>query len=120
MSSEERLHILKLIESGLISAEEGTRLIDALGEPARERSRTPRSQSLRVIVTDLTNRRQKLNVTIPISLVGVGLKLGARFFPRMSPGHAEDILRAIDSGTPGRFFEYQDLEEGERIEIFVE
>ncbi|HMO59881.1 MAG TPA: hypothetical protein PKA05_07130 [Roseiflexaceae bacterium] len=119
--SEERLRILKLIENGLVSAEEGARLIDAIGEAARERPRTAsRPQSLRVIITDLVSRRQKLNVMVPVGLVNVGLKLGARFFPRMSQANAEDIMRAIEVGAPGRFFELQDLEEGERIEIFVE
>jgi len=30
------------------------------------------------------------------------------------------VLRAIARDAPGRIFELQDLEEGERIEIFVE
>jgi hypothetical protein len=29
-------------------------------------------------------------------------------------------MRAIEAGTPGRIFEMQDLDENERVEIFVE
>lgn len=85
--------------------------------PARTEAR---ARSLRVVVTDLHSRRQKINVTIPASLVSVGLKLGARLFPRDAGVTNDDVLRAIERDAPGRIFELQDLEEGERIEIFVE
>ena len=71
-------------------------------------------------VTDLSTRRQKINVTIPVTLVGVGLKLGARLAPRVASANTEDIMRAIDSGATGRIFEMQDLDENERVEVFVE
>jgi hypothetical protein len=121
-TSDERLRILKLIESGQINAEEGGRLIEAL-EVEASRSRIPianRPRSLRVQVTDLATRRHKVNVTIPVSLMGVGLKLGARLFPRTTEAIADDLRRAVASGTSGRMFDMQDLEENERIEIFLE
>jgi hypothetical protein len=120
--SEERLRILKMIESGQVSAEQGSQLIEALGDrQERERSRgSAQPRILRVRVTDMNTRRQKINVTIPVSLVGIGLKLGARLARRMESANAEEILRAIEAGSTGRIFEVQDLDEGERVEIFVE
>jgi hypothetical protein len=119
--SEERLRILKMIESGQVSAEEGSQLIEALGERTRERTRSSaQPRTLRVRVTNLATRRQVINVTIPVSLVGIGLKLGARLAPRMANANVDEIMRAIDSGSLGRIFEMQDLDEGERVEIFVE
>jgi len=120
--SDERLRILKMIESGQVNAEEGAQLLEALGERP-ERGRAParaRPNVLRVRVLDLNTHRQKVNVTIPINLVGVGLKLGARLAPLVAGTSAEEILRAIESGATGRIIDVQDLEEGERIEIFVE
>ena len=102
-NSEERLRILKMIEGGQVSAEHGAQ---------------PRT--LRVRVTNLASRRQTINVTIPVSLVGIGLKLGARLAPRIADANAGEIMRAIESGALGRIFEMQDLDEGERVEIFVE
>jgi len=119
--SDERLRILKMIESGQVSAEEGSQLIEALGEPARERTRASAPpRTLRVRVTNLATRRQTINVTIPVSLVGIGLKLGARLARRMADANIDEIMRAIDSGSLGRIFEMQDLDEGERVEIYVE
>ena len=120
--SEERLRILKMIESGQVSAEQGSQLIEALGDrQERERPRgSAQPRILRVRVTDLNTRRQKINVTIPVSLVGIGLKLGARLARRMESANADEIVRAIEAGSTGRIFEVQDLDEGERVEIFVE
>jgi hypothetical protein len=121
-SSEERLRILKLIESGQVKAEEGAQLIDALGESsARDRARAgARANVLRVRVTDLNTHRHKINVTIPVGLIDVGIKLGARLFPRGGGPTIEEIRRVVASGVTGRVFDLQDLEEGERVEIFVE
>ena len=121
-TSDERLRILKLIESGQISADEGERLIATLDAEAT-RNRVPlanRPRTLRVQVTDLATRRHKVNVTIPVSLMGVGLKLGARLFPRTTEAIADDLRRAVEAGTSGRMFDMQDLAENERIEIFLE
>ena len=120
--SEERLRILKLIESGQVSAEEGSQLIEALAaNQERDRPRgAVQPRVLRVRVTDVSSRRQKINVTIPVSLVGIGLKLGAKLVRRMESANADQIMRAIEGGSLGRIFEMQDLDEGERVEIFVE
>jgi hypothetical protein len=121
-SPEERMRILKLIESGQVRAEEGAQLLEALGENAGRARVHGRAgpRFLRVRVIDLHSQRQKINVTIPVSLVDIGLKLGARLAPRIAAASAQDILQAIDSGATGRILEVQDLEEAERIEIFME
>jgi hypothetical protein len=118
-SSEERLRILKLIESGQVKAEEGAQLLEALGE-SRARAHIGRSHTLRVRVTDLSSHRQKINVTIPVGLIDVGIKLGARLFPRGGGPTIEEIRRAVESGVTGRVFDMQDLDESERVEIFIE
>ncbi len=119
--AEERMRILKMVEGGQISAQEGSRLLEALEEQAqpRERTRPASPRTLRVRVTDTASNRQKINVALPVGLINVGLKLGARLTP--GGGAAVDtIMRAVASGATGRVYEMQDLEEGERIEIFVE
>lgn len=115
----ERNRILKMIEAGQVSAAEAAQLLDALNSEQRSADRA-RSRLVRVRVTDLASGRQKANVTIPISLVNVGLRLGARLAPQLSGSALEDLVRAVQRGIPGRLLEWQDLEEGERIELIVE
>lgn len=116
--NQDRDRILRMIEAGQVSAEEASRLLDALAAEQRVADRV-RARLLRVRVTDL-NGRPKVNVTIPVGLINVGLRLGARLGPQLSDTALRELLRSIERGATGRLFEWQDLEEGERIEIFVD
>lgn len=124
--SSERMQILKMVEEGKITAEEGARLLAALAEGARaERGRTTgeaggKARWFRVRVTDLATGRDKVNVNIPMGLVNVGVKMGARFAPEMEGLDLEEITQAIQSGAQGKIVEAIDEEDGERVEIFIE
>lgn len=115
----DRDRILKMIEAGQVSAGEAGQLLDALGAELRASERA-RTRLVRVRVTDLHSGRQKANVTIPIGLVNVGLRLGARLAPQLSGSALEELLHGVERGERGRLLEWQDLEEGERVELFVE
>ncbi|MDY6876631.1 MAG: hypothetical protein SWK90_10595 [Chloroflexota bacterium] len=120
---EERMQILKMIEGGQITAEEGAQLLEALtaGERRNEEhwsgSRT-RPRWLRVRVTDLETGQRKVNINLPWSLVSVGAKMGARFAPEEID--LEEVMEAIHAGTEGKIVEAEDVEDNERVEIFVE
>lgn len=117
---EERMKILDMIRDGKLTPEEGARLLQALQTGARqnpEGQRDPRW--LRVRVTGLKDNKAKVNVSLPISLVNVGIKLGARFLPEGQVDF-KAVLETIRSGRVGKVFEAEDAGEGERIEIWVE
>ncbi len=121
-ADSERDKILQMIEAGQLSASEASRLLDAIGSDRdfdRPADRA-RSRLVRVRVTDSRQNRTRVSVTIPVSLINVGLRLGARLAPQLSDSALAELLRAIENGKTGRLLEWQDLEEGERIELFVE
>ena len=118
--NEERNRILQLVESGQITAPQAADLLDALSSERERPAERIRGRLVRIRVTHTPSNRQKVNVTIPVSLINVGLRLGARLAPQLSGSALEDLLHAIESGTTGRLLEWHDLEEGERIELFVE
>lgn len=123
MSVEERLKILKMIEDGKITAEEGARLLSALSkqekrtaEPADSRPRW-----LRVRVLDLHTGKESVRVNLPLSLVNVGMKMGARFIPDAEQDIVmEDLAEALQQGMLGKIVDVVDEEEGQRVEIFIE
>jgi hypothetical protein len=122
---EERMQILKMIEEGKISPEEGAKLLAALaaGSKADAARREPAGGSakqFRVRVTDLASGRNKVNINIPMSLVNVGLKMGARFAPDIEGINFDEIVAAIKSGSQGKIVDVVDDEDGERVEIYVE
>lgn len=118
--NEERNRILQLVEAGQVTASQAAQLLDALGSERERFIERTRGRMVRVRVTDLHTNRQKVNVTIPVGLINVGLRLGARLAPQLSGSAMEELLRAIEKGASGRMLEWQDLEEGERVELFVE
>jgi hypothetical protein len=119
-SRDERDRILNLIEEGRVTADQAAQLLDALDEE-HERS-AERARVLRVRVTTLNPRQQRINMaaTIPLNLVRVSLRLGTQLLPQLSNTALEDLLRTIDSRAAGRLLDLQDLDTGERLEIFVE
>ncbi|MFP4436124.1 MAG: SHOCT-like domain-containing protein [Chloroflexaceae bacterium] len=116
MTNDARDRILQMVASGQVTAQEAAQLLDALTE---EQNRT-RNRMVRVRVTDLATSRIKINVTIPVGLIQVGMRLGLRLAPQLSAAALDELLRAIAGGSVGRLLDLHDMEEGERLEIFVE
>ncbi len=117
MAQPDRAQLLKMIETGQVSAAEGIRLLDAgytadaSGLPARW---------LHVRVTDLTTQRPKVSLNLPMAWLSLGLRIGSRYKPELAGLDVNEIVEAIHSGAEGRLLEVEDAEDGERIEIFVD
>ena len=123
--TEERMQILRMIEEGKISAAEGAELLRALEKQSSSSDAEPlrgasKPRWFRVRITDLSTGRNKVNVNIPMGLVNVGMRMGARFAPEMEGVVYEDLMEAIRSGQQGKVIDITDSEDGERVEIFVE
>ena len=119
-SIDERNRILHMVETGKVTAAQAAQLLDMLALEQPHSDERSQKRMVRVRVTNLTNNRQKANVIIPVSLINVGLRLATRLLPQVSGSALEDLLRAIASGVTGRLLDLQDLEEGERVEIYTE
>jgi hypothetical protein len=121
-TAEERLRILQMIQEGKVTADEGAKLLAALGSsrstPPPSPARDPRL--LRVRITDASSGKTKVNVNIPMSLVNVGIKLGARFTPANVEVDYDEIMEAIRSGASGKLVDVEDLESNEHVEVWVE
>ena len=119
--SEERMTILRMIEAGTISAEEGERLLAAMGEgddapPAPAGASTSgSSRALQIRITDLNTHREKVNVNIPAGLA----RLAMRFIPKNSDFQIETLEAALEAGVNERIMEVVDSEHNTRVEILV-
>jgi len=121
-TTEERMRILQMIQEGKVTAEEGAKLLQALGSSRQSAPPTPKRdpRTLRVRITDLGTGKTKVNVNIPMGLVNVGVKLGARFTPSSAEIDYDEIMDAIQSGASGKLVDLEDLESGEHVEVWVE
>ncbi len=117
-TTEERMTILRMIEQGKISPEEGARLLAALGQRGATTA-APRanyfdsSRMLHVRVTEIGTQRHKVDVALPIGLA----RLALRFIPASAQVDIDAIEDAIDSGAGGLLTEVVDQEHGVRVEI---
>ncbi len=124
-NAEERMKILKMIEEGKISAEDGAKLLAALSEGRRSSASTPSRTAgaghwLRIRVTDTVTGRSKASVQIPLGLIDAGMKIGAHFAPEVEGVDMSHVMGALRSGMTGKIIDVVDEEDGEHVEIYVE
>jgi hypothetical protein len=121
-TTEERMKILKMIEEGKVSAEEGAKLLSALASANRPLSGLSASGAkwLRVRVTEVNTGRSKATVQIPISLMEAGMKIGAHFAPEIDGVNMDQLMEALRTGMTGKIIDVTDDEDGEHVDIFVE
>jgi len=123
-SREERNRILHMVEAGQVTATEAAQILDTLepdSVPERVTERG-RDRLLRIRATTLNARAQKVYVTatVPIRLIRTGMRLGVNFMPQIHSVALEDMLKSVEGGATGRLLDLQDMEKGERLEIFAE
>ena len=122
--SEERMKILQMLEEGKIAADEATTLLRALDGGQRAAPSGPGvsgdSRFLRIQVTDLDSGKAKVNVTIPMGLVGAGLRMAERFAPEFEGFDLQELEGLLASGAVGKMVEVRDEEDNELVEIYVE
>jgi hypothetical protein len=125
-TTEERMQILNMVAEGQISAEEGAKLLAALDPEKIKKgaggafSEPSEPRWFRVRVTDLETGRNKVSVNLPMSLVDVGKRMGARFAPELGDMDIDEIVEQFKGGAQGKVIEVEDTEGGERVEIYVE
>ena len=125
--STEKLQILNMVKEGKISTEEGVKLLEALENPTDISNNMVysggKAKWLKIRVFDPEDAT-KVNVTIPISLINVGVKLAGKFSPEfkeagLTENDMEEIFAAIKNGQCGKIIDV-DSEDGTKVEIVIE
>jgi hypothetical protein len=121
-STDERNRILNMIESGQITAAQAAQLLDTLEPQHEQPGRQMENRTVRIWMTDMSTNHRKMNMTatMPLYLVSMSLRLLARLVSQLNDSTIQNVIRAIERDTTGRLLDLQDLEEGKRLEIFVE
>lgn len=132
---EERMKILTMVQEGKISPEDAAQLLEAINStpPPPRRASIPTASSdesagglgrrprwLRVRVTDTETGKPRVNVRLPISMVGVGIKMGSKFAPEIGGLDSAELMQIIDSGELGQIVDVFDEDDGEHVEVFLE
>lgn len=120
---DEKLSILKMLEEGKITTDEAYELLEALKEDSSTNLDSKVSQKFRVLkikVSDTVNNKVKVNLSIPYSLVTLGMKLGNKFLPKevLEGVDLEEVLKAINQGETGKIIDVDD--DNDHVEISLE
>lgn len=127
MLGGEKMQILTMVKEGKITTEEGVKLLDALDNTTNVGSAgtnlNSKAKWLKVRVFDPEDST-KVNITLPISLVNIGVKLASKFSPEfkeagLTEDDMEEIFAAIKSGETGKIVEV-DSEDGTKVEVVIE
>lgn len=125
--SQEKMRILKMIEEGKLTADEGLELLESLQEDNAAapllQPETPApggKRKLCVKVTDVSTGKVKVNISIPFGLV--------KRLPALIPAGARKAAGGINldelfeglasTGAPEKLIDVVDEEDGEHIEIY--
>ncbi len=123
---EERMRILSMVREGLLTPTDAADLLAALGSGAaapQAAASLPASPAttvdagkrwFRLRVTDAANGRVKVNLSLPISLLDFGLRMGGL------GAEIENFRSALYDAPGGKLLEVDDGEGSERVEMFVE
>jgi hypothetical protein len=136
--SGERLEILRLVENQTISADEGSKLLEALDRsdmsfpsfpappafdetasfaPAGRGPAASRARNVRIRITDSNSGDMQLNLVLPYGLLDSGLKMAKRIAPdRMLD--AKEIRESVEDGFIGHILDIVD--DDTRVEILIE
>ncbi|MEN4010766.1 MAG: hypothetical protein ROW48_01900 [Bellilinea sp.] len=133
------MKILHLLQEGRISASQAASLLEALDTAAAQTKGASRAAGfapqqpappmpppagsgrwLRVRVTDTDSGKTRVNVRLPLSLVGSGLRMGMRFAPEIDGLDVNELMSFIQSGEIGHLVDVYDDEDGEHVEVYIE
>ncbi len=120
---EERLEILRLLESGGISVEETATLLDALDRalpPLPSIGAAPRGPEVRLVrirITESSSGKSMVNAAFPLALIKTGLDLAEEYGAEYLPDVAA-IKESISAGFRGALIDIDDG--GQRVEIIAE
>ena len=127
-TTEERVKILKLVQDGKISADQGVQLLEALQDPLKHKAEGQNGQPkgtqvarwFRVSVTDTDTGKVRVNVRLPVNLITAGVKMGARFSPEVEGLDMDQLMTLIKAGEIGKIVDVVDEKDGEHVEVFLE
>jgi hypothetical protein len=130
VTSEERIRILKMVQEGKITAEEGAQLLAAIDNttqpappPRKPDAPNPSDKPgrwFRVKVTNTLDGKTRVNVRLPVSLINAGMKIGAKFSPEVEMFDMDQLAQFINSGETGQLVEVYDDEDNEHVEVYIE
>ncbi len=127
--NEEKLRILKMIEEGKITAEEGAKLMEAMDSsdsretPSETKPDTGSGKTLIIKITEAETGRSKSDIKIPLifgKAVTSLIPKQARIKLNGEGIDIDELLSSMNSGKKGSILDLTDSDGEDRVEIYIE
>lgn len=116
-----RVEILKQVEAGRLSAADAAAQLASPKKPVLSITKPDgKMRWLHVRVTDLDTGRPKVTVNVPMAWVQAGLSIGSHFAPELEGLDWQTIAEALNTETDGQLVEVEDLEDSQRVQVYVD
>ncbi len=135
-----RKEILEMLSAGEIDVDRAAELLNQARESGQEAApaasispepdREPEPSQpvdkakrrwLHIHVSDLETGRHRVRVNVPLGLLQFGMKVGARFTNEVDADMMADVMEALRSeDVHGTLVEVEDVDDNERVHIFVD
>jgi hypothetical protein len=119
--------ILQMIKNGDVSVEDAIGMMGSGATSPNEQpaalptpASTDKARWFRVRVTNLATGKNKVSVNIPLNLMKWGWALGSRFAPELHNMDLDDMMSDLDQFAGGRIVEVEDVDDNERVEIYID
>lgn len=130
-AGDDRLEILRMVASGVVTADEAATLLDALQrsdrfggqsradarDAARPIESARRPKTLRIRVTEEGAKKPTVNIVLPLGLIDTGLEIAERYLGDYL-GDTGVLRDAVMQGVAGAVLDVHD--EDQHVEIIVE
>ena len=120
--SQESLEILNMVRDRKITPKEGEKLLEALEGNGGNKTYNNKAEFIKIKVSE-PNDKDKVNITLPLTLLSAGIKLAEKFSPEfratgLTKSDIDNILIAVKSGETGKIIDVE-KDTGERVEITI-
>lgn len=123
--NEDELKILKMIESGTITAEEGMQLLEAIGTKEKKKSNDSFKKAPKYVkvVVENDQKNTPIDIKLPLGVFKAGVKIGEKFSPEFQGAMAgidyDAVLQAINEGATGEVISVT-TDDGHLVKIYIE
>lgn len=131
--SDERLHILKMLEEGKITAEEASQLLEALNAADADAQSSPDVQGvwesprkarwMRIEVAERNGNR--VHIKLPVAIVRAALRIGGHLSvggfdsDELGPELMAELEQAVLNGETGLLVDVVE-DDGDHVQIYLE
>lgn len=124
-TNDERLRILTLVQEGKINTSQASQMLQdleanqTLAGDLQAPDQRQSNRFFRIVKKDILSGKTIVEISIPVSLLQAGKRIGANFGPELDLMNKDQMDQLLGNPAEQKIAESDDEEKGEHTEIFL-